>query len=136
MVEQAFAQQAPDPQTLGNPETAPFWQASAEGRLLIKHCQACNTHHWYPRAHCPHCGANKTEWVEASGNGTIYTFTVLPRAGNAVPAYVTLDEGVTMFTNIVETPPEEVAIGNRVSLRFRKELDGVSVPVFAVSQSA
>jgi len=125
-----------DPQTFGNAETAPFWRAAAEGRLLIKRCVACSAHHWYPRTHCPHCGSGSTEWVEASEMGTIYTFTVLRRGGGKVPCYITLDEGISIFTNIVDCDPDEIAIGQRVRVQFRDETDGVTIPVFVLEKGA
>src|SRR5262249_56785232 len=86
-----------------NPETKPFWDAAAQGRFLIKRCTACDEPHWYPRALCPFCGSERTEWMEASGHGTIYAYSVFRRA--QIPyaiAYVTLAEGPTMMTNIVD----------------------------------
>lgn len=119
-----------DPQTFGNPETGHFWREAGEGRLVVKRCTACGEHHWYPRSHCPHCGSAGTEWVEASGSGTIYSFTVLRRGGGQVPAYVTLDEGISLFTNIVDCDPDRLSIGQRVSVRFRTDENGVALPVF------
>ncbi|TKT74784.1 OB-fold domain-containing protein [Aquamicrobium sp. LC103] len=121
----------PDPQTFGNPETGHFWREAAHGRFVIKRCTACGKHHWYPRSHCPHCGGGETEWVDASGGGTIYSFTILRRGGGKVPAYVTLDEGISVFTNIVDCDPERLSIGQRVTVRFWAEEDGLVVPVFA-----
>ena len=63
-----------------NPETQPFWDATAQGKLLIKKCTACGDVHFYPRTHCPFCFSDKTEWAEASGNGTVYTYSVMRRA--------------------------------------------------------
>ena len=75
----------------------------AEGKFLLRKCTACGEAHCYPRTLCPFCFSDKTEWVEASGKGTIYTYSVMRRA--PVPyaiAYVTLAEGPTMMTNIVD----------------------------------
>ncbi len=80
-----------------NLETQHFWDAAADGKLLIKKCTACGEPHFYPRTHCPFCFSDKTEWVEASGKGTVYTYSVMRRA--PIPyaiAYVTLAEGPTM----------------------------------------
>jgi uncharacterized protein len=66
-----------------NPETKPFWDAAAQGRLLIKRCTTCNEPHWYPRAICPFCGSERTEWMEASGHGTIYSYSVFRRLPSA-----------------------------------------------------
>ena len=111
---------------------APFWQAAREGVLLIKRCNACNEAHWYPRPFCPHCGSDATESVPASGAGTIYSYTITRKAGPVpyVLAYVTLDEGVAMLTNIVDAEMESLRIGQRVGVAFRPAEGGGAVPVF------
>ena len=117
---------------------APFWQAASEGVLLIKRCKACGEAHWYPRPFCPHCGSGDTDWVPASGSGTIYSYTVTRKAGPApyVLAYVTLDEGVTMLTNLVDGEIEALRIGQRVQVTFRQAEGGGAVPVFRPAASA
>ena len=112
--------------------TAPFWRAASEGVLLIRRCKACGEAHWYPRPFCPHCGSDDTDWVPASGSGTIYSFTVTRKAGPVpyVLAYVTLDEGVTMLINLVDGEMEALQIGQRVSVTFRQAEGGGAVPVF------
>ncbi|HWS75898.1 MAG TPA: Zn-ribbon domain-containing OB-fold protein [Quisquiliibacterium sp.] len=114
------------------PETRPFWEASAEGRLLVKACRACGRAHWYPKVVCPFCHSADLEWREASGRGTIYTYSVMRRV--EVPyvlAYVTLEEGPTLMTNIVDCDVDSVRIGQSVRVRFRQAPQGRTVPVFA-----
>jgi uncharacterized OB-fold protein len=114
-----------------NPETKPFWDAAANGTLLLKKCNACGEVHYYPRTLCPFCSSDKTEWLPASGCGTIYSYSVMRRT--EVPyviAYVTLEEGVTMMTNIVDCDPDTVRIGQRVKLSFRPSDGGPPVPMF------
>lgn len=121
----------PAPQV--NPEVKPFFDAAAEGRLLLKFCAACSQSHHYPRAHCPFCFSGRTEWREAKGTGTIYTYSIL-RRGVPVPyciAYVTLDEGVSMLTNIVDCDLDAVRIGQRVKVVFKPTEGGAPVPMFA-----
>ena len=120
---------APAPQP--NLETQPFWDATAEGRFLLKRCDTCGTVIWYPRFLCPDCHGTETSWFEASGRGTIYTFTIVrrgqgPYAGAApyVAAYVTLDEGPTILTNIVGCPPEQVEIGQPVEVVWHDTGEG------------
>lgn len=114
------------------PETRPFWEAAAEGRLLVKRCDACGEHHHYPRDTCPFCGSERTQWRQASGQGTIYSFSVMRRADVPyVVAYVTLDEGPTMMSNIVDTDADAIRIGQRVAVRFQPSEGGPPVPVFA-----
>ncbi|MEK9719827.1 MAG: OB-fold domain-containing protein [Quisquiliibacterium sp.] len=120
----------PDPMT--NPETERFYQATSRHELLIGHCKDCGKHHYYPRAICPHCLSDQTEWVQASGNGSIYSYSVL-RRGVPVPyaiAYVTLDEGTTMLTNLVDCNLDALSIGQRVKLSFVASPNGTQVPVF------
>ena len=116
-----------------NPGDAPFFEAAADGRLLIKRCNDCNEAHFYPRALCPHCFSDRTEWVESTGRGTVYTFSVT-RRGVPTPyaiAYVTLEEGVTMLTNIVDCDLDTIAVGQPVKVAFKKTDGGHSVPCFA-----
>ncbi len=114
-----------------NLETQKFWDAAAEGKLLIKKCTACGEPHFYPRGHCPFCFSDKTEWVEASGNGTIYTYSVMRRAPiHYAIAYVTLAEGPTMMTNIVDCDLDSIKIGQAVRLVFKPSEGGAPVPMF------
>jgi uncharacterized OB-fold protein len=103
-------------------ETAEYWEATAEGRLLLKRCDACGHVIWYPRAICPDCHSTDTSWFEASGNGVVYSFTVNRRGDGPwkqsspyVLAYVELDEGPRVMTNIVDCDVDTVAIGQRVT---------------------
>lgn len=115
-----------------NPEAKPFFEGAAEGRLLIKYCAACGQYHHIPRSLCPFCFSDQTEWREARGMGTIYSFTVLRRAVPAYCiAYVTLDERVSIFTNIVDCDLDAVHIGQRVRVVFKRSGEGVSLPMFA-----
>ena len=54
-----------DPGPDRNPETKPFWEAAAKGKLLVKtlHGLRRSAHH-YPRAICPFCGSDRTEWKD------------------------------------------------------------------------
>ena len=114
------------------PETRPFWEAAAAGTLLIGQCTDCARPHYYPRRHCPHCGSAAVEWRAAGGGGTIYTFVPVARGPNGpfVAAYVTLDEGVSIMTHIVEADPAALAIGQRVTLTFAPSDGGAPYPVF------
>jgi len=112
------------------PESAPFFEAAAAGKFLVRRCSSCGRTHWYPRAVCPFCfGA--TAWEEASGRGTIYSFSVMRRVDPPYAiAYVTLDEGPTMMTNLVDCDVDALRIGQRVQLAFRPTDGGAPVPCF------
>jgi uncharacterized protein len=120
---------------LTNPENAPYFEAAKEGRLLVGKCNDCGEYHFYPRVLCPHCNSDKTEGVAAKGTGVIYSHSTM-RRGVPAPytiAYVTLDEGVSMMTNIVDCDPDALKIGDKVRLVFRSAEDGTPVPMFALA---
>ncbi len=123
---------APKPE----PETEAFWEGARRGKLMLKRCRACGAAHFYPRPLCPFC-LGETEWIEASGTGTIYSFSIMRRV--PVPyaiAYVTLDEGVSMMTNIVDCDFDALAVGQRVSLVLKPSEGGPPVPMFAPTRGA
>lgn len=129
---------APAPVVL--PEVQQFWDATAEGRLLLAHCDDCQAIIWYPRPYCPVCASLRVSWVQASGRGSIYSYTVNRRgqadlsaykeAGTYVLAYVELAEGPRMMTNIVDCDPESVKIGQPVELVFHDTGQGNALPRF------
>jgi uncharacterized OB-fold protein len=100
------------------PEAANFWAATAEGRFLVGHCPECEAWFWPPnRGFCPGNG-HPAGLKEASGLGTLYSWTVIHRgsgpyaaAGSYVLAYVELEEGPTMLTNLIDVDPEAIEIG-------------------------
>jgi len=113
------------------PETQRYWDAANEGRLLVKRCDDCGAHHHYPRDHCPFCFSPHTQWCEASGRGTIYSYSVMRRAELLyVIAYVSLEEGTTMLSNIVDCDPDQVRIGQAVKVTFRPTEGGPPLPMF------
>lgn len=128
--EKDVARTMPDP--LVNPESRRWWDAAAERRLLIGLCLDCGRHHFYPRALCPHCLSERTDWVEAEGGGAVYSYSVM-RRGVPAPyaiAYVRLDEGVIVLTNLVDCDFDALEIGQRVRLAFAPSAGGTPVPVF------
>lgn len=124
----------PTPSPVVTEETAPFWEAAAEGRWVLPRCRRCGGWIWYPRRFCPDCASRDVEWVEASGRGTVYTFTRIRRGRGPwaehlpyVVAYVELDEGPRVLTNIVGCDPDDVHIGMPVQVVFEPADDGGGV---------
>jgi len=101
----------------------------------VGNCNSCGEKFYYPRSICPHCGDQNVTLVESSGKGVIYSWSVLRRADPPFAiAYVTLNEGPTMMTNIIECDLDSLAIGQRVKLKFSEteEADGPPVPTFVL----
>jgi uncharacterized OB-fold protein len=130
MAAQAKDRKLPAPSV--SPETEAYWDAAGKGKLLVRKCTACGETHHYPRTICPFCFSDRTEWITASGKGTIYSYSVMRRA--PVPyalAYVTLEEGTTMMTNIVDCDLDALKIGQAVKLVFKPTEGGAPLPMFA-----
>jgi uncharacterized OB-fold protein len=123
---------------LMNPGDQPYFDAAAQGRLLVKTCGGCGEKHHYPRAICPFCWSSDVQWTDAAGTGTIYTFSITRRGAGApyCIAYVTLDEGPVVMTNIVDTDLDTVRIGQHVRAVFQKSEGGISVPMFTPISTA
>lgn len=123
------------------PETAPFWAATAEGRLSIQRCADCERFYFYPRSFCRFCTSRNVEWVDVSGRARLSSYIInhrpLPGTEELSPviALVTLEEGPRMMTNIVgiEPTPENLPLDLPLQVRF--EARGVmQVPVFAPAE--
>jgi uncharacterized OB-fold protein len=128
----------PSPAPTVFPETEPFWTATAEGKLVLPQCGECASIIWYPKGICTECGSLDIGWIEASGEGAVYTFTVSRQgigayreAGPFVLAYVDLDEGPRVMTNIVGCAPDSVQIGLRVRAVFDDTGQGSALVRFA-----
>lgn len=117
------------PKTLDN---QPYWAAIDNDKLILRKCRACDAFHHYPRPVCPFCFSSDTTFQEAAGIGVIYTFSVMRRAAKPyVIAYVTLPEGISIMTNIVDCDPDSVRIGAQVKVVFRETESGQKAPMFA-----
>ncbi|MBC7702655.1 MAG: OB-fold domain-containing protein [Rhodoferax sp.] len=123
------------PRTLAQPivdsSTEEYWNAAKQGVLRIRRCTACHRLHWYPRPVCPFCMGD-TEWIDAAGEGTIYSVSVTRKAGPVAYAlsYVTLAEGVTLLTNIVDCDLDTLHIGQQVRVVFVEAEGGYKIPMF------
>lgn len=124
-------------------ESKGFWEACQRHELYVQRCRSCRSYRYYPRALCPACLSDDTEWVRSSGRGAVYTFTVTyqnqaPGFRDELPyvlAYVELEEGVRLLTNIVRCPPDDVRIGMPVEVVFDDVTAEVTLPKFKPSAS-
>ncbi|UOA16957.1 Zn-ribbon domain-containing OB-fold protein [Sulfitobacter dubius] len=117
------------------PLTAPFWEAAAEGRLLIQRCGGCGGAAFYPRELCPYCWSDALRWEEARGVGRLKSFSIIHKPGHpgwfAVAPYsvglVELAEGPTLLSHLLSEALEvgmalqlaPTSIGGRVLPCFR-----------------
>jgi hypothetical protein len=119
-------------------ESRGWWEALARHELYVQRCRGCGTVRFYPRALCPACLSERTEWLRASGRGTVWTFTVThqnqaPGFREEVPyvlALVELEEGIRLLTNVVGCAPDAVRIGMPVTVVFEDVTPEVTLPKF------
>lgn len=128
----------PRPAPFPDPDSARYWAAAHDGRLVIQRCERCGSHQLYARDRCLKCRGS-VEWVEASGRGTIYSFTVI-RQNHSRPfrdqipyavALVDLDEGPRVMTNVVGCDPETLRIGMPVHAEFEAVSEQAAIALFS-----
>jgi uncharacterized OB-fold protein len=105
-----------------------------DGLFRIQRCRACAKHVFYPRVICSHCGSPELVWVTPSGNGTVYSTTVVRRkpdaGGDLHIALIDLEEGVRMMSRVDALAPELVSIGLAVTASIVTE-NGQPLVVFS-----
>lgn len=120
-------------------DSRPFWEGLQKEELLIQRCNHCQKHIFYPRSICPHCFYEDVSWVKSSGQGHIYSYTVVHQTFGAfkdqvpfVVGIVELDEGVRMMTRVLGDR-EQIMVGNSVEIVYKKIDDNLTVPYFRIN---
>lgn len=133
--------QAPSP--ISNADSAPYWQAAREGKLVVQQCSSCGQKRFLPRHLCPACWSDQMQWVEASGRGTVHSMTVVRRAPSVafrdkvpyVVALIDLEDGPRMLANILGPNAEHAQIGQSVEVMFEMR-DGGAIPQFKIASGS
>jgi uncharacterized OB-fold protein len=133
-----MAREIDHPKPVADWETRGYWEGAGRHELVLQRCRRCGTVQHRPRALCVTCMGGEIEHFVASGRGSVWTFTVteqnqVPPFRDATPyvlAYVELEEGPRLLTNVVGCAPDDVRIGMPVIAEFRADADGLAVPVF------
>ena len=121
-----------------NADTRAFWEGCREHELRIQKCVDCRHLRWPPAFLCPHCLSQRTNWVTASGRGSVYSYTVYHAAFDPafredlpyVVALVALEEGPHLLTNIVGCDPSAVSCEMAVEVVWDDVTETVSLPKF------
>ncbi len=119
-------------------DTAPFWAGCREHKLLFQKCASCGHVRWPPSIICPVCHAPDTEWITASGKGSVYTFTVFHTALHEaflqdipyVTAVIELEEGPHLLSNIIECEHSNIRCGMPVAVTWEDINEEFSLPKF------
>lgn len=126
-----------------DPVTLPYWEACKRHELLIQKCSQCDAWQFYPRMMCSSCSATELNWEQASGAGTIVSWTVVrhpvsPAYADDVPyviALIELDEGPVMMAKIVACEPDTVQAGMPVDVCFEDWTEEITMPNFRARSS-
>jgi uncharacterized protein len=128
---------------IAEPDSSAFWAATASHELTYQRCSECERVVFYPRRHCPYCASLQLSVHKSTGMGKIYTFTIVRRSdhpffGQRVPfviAWIELDEGFRMLSNVIDTGLDQLTIGLPVQVQW-EDYDDLSIPVFKKADSA
>src|SRR5689334_12586422 len=98
------------PRPVPDPDSAPFWEAVAQQRLVVQRCATCGTLRFPLRPVCSICHSTDWERHEVSGRGRVLSWVVThqvfhPAFADRVP-YTTLlveleeQAGLLMYGNL------------------------------------
>jgi uncharacterized protein len=115
----------------------PFWDGAKQGKLMVYKCSNCGTSYW-PAINCMTCDKPQMEWVEATGKGELYTYTIVhqvnyPGWKDEVPynvSWIKLDEGPILISNIISCKNEDLYVGMRVKATFDEVTPDITLPKF------
>ena len=141
-------QQIRKPVPVPSQESDFYWEKAKQHELWVRKCKDCNKAYFYPRDLCPNCYSRNVEWIQASGKGTLHTFTIVVRAPHPawrddapfVVCMVDLEEGARMPANLVGTRinpenPEDnnIKIGSPVQVDWEERSDEITMPIFRLA---
>lgn len=136
----AIAKPVPEP----DEHSAPFFEGAANGRLVIRHCNASDTFLAPASKVCSECLGEDVEWRAVSGRGTLHTFGVMhqryhPGFDAEIPyniAVVELEEGPRLQSNIVGCPTDQLRVGMALVATFERVGEGIFLPKFTPAVEA
>ncbi|HEX4894556.1 MAG TPA: Zn-ribbon domain-containing OB-fold protein [Hyphomicrobiaceae bacterium] len=137
MTTDIYAKLVPEP----THESKAYWDGLNAGRLLLQKCDRCGKVRHYPRPMCDGCHSFETRWIEATGRGTIHSWTITHHPFH--PAYkselpyvlvtVDLEEGVRMQTQLRAPTDTPLKIGLPVRVVLQAAKPGLTLPAFALA---
>src|SRR5262245_20647902 len=118
--------------------TRPFWEAARKGKIIVQRCEVCGRAQHPPRPTCSNCWSDNIKWIECSGDGEVYTYTVchwatMPSFKNETPyivAIVELPEGIRLNGGVIKCSLEQIRIGLKVKASFSTVTDDVTLVNF------
>ncbi len=114
----------------------PFWEGTRQQKFLLKKCRSCGNIDYPPYLFCTDCSSEESEWVEASGKGTLYAFAVntfgvpIPFIEDMpyVTALIDLPEGPRITSNVVSCDPKDLENGMALEVVFEQASPEITLP--------
>jgi uncharacterized protein len=120
------------------PDTQPYWDGLRDRKLMLQCCGDCRKVRHYPRPVCDACWSMNTGWIEATGQGSVHSWTITHYAFH--PGYkgelpfilltVDLPEGVRMNAQARGIEAASLAVGRKVRVGFEVATETLTLPVF------
>ncbi|MBI4301203.1 MAG: Zn-ribbon domain-containing OB-fold protein [Chloroflexi bacterium] len=107
-------------------ENKPFWDGLKQHEFRLQLCKACGSYRWLPKPACPNCLSEDTEWVKASGEGTLWTYSTVYRAG---PAFADDIPFITAIVELKEKPLKCLVLSWLVNCKLEDVYVGMPVKV-------
>lgn len=132
------------PEPHPTPESQPYWDGAAAGVLRLQRCSECHKVRHYPQLVCADCYSLECDWIDASGRGTVHSWTVAHHAFHTafkddLPyTLVTVDlaEGPRALGRLHPDAQALLRIGMAVKVSFPRNEQGVALPVFLADEAA
>ncbi len=137
----AYTKPLPRPTDVDN---APYWLAARNGVLECQCCGHCGRFRFPAAPICPFCRSRGARWKALSGRGVVESFCRFHKA--YWPAFaadlpylvvqVRLDEGVRLYSNLIDVPDDQVRIGLQVEASFEAVTTDVTLVKFRLAAPA
>lgn len=121
-----------------NLDAKPLWDSCKNHSMALQRCVSCGQFRYPPRSLCPNCHETEAEWRPVSGRGHVYVSLVMchsygPVWEKDVPynvSIIELEEGVHIWSNVVGCSPDDVKIGDAVSIVYEDVTEEITLPKF------
>jgi len=122
--------------------TKPFWDATAQGKLLFPRCTNCDRFRWPPGPFCPACQSQDVRWI-AAGPARLYSYTIITVRDDVenrpprfiVPALAEFSgvDHVRLLGALVDAPLDAIEIGMNLTIGWSRTAE-FSVPIFHLAE--
>jgi uncharacterized OB-fold protein len=118
------------------PLSQPHWDGCLEGVLRVQRCRDCGTHVFIPQPVCTECFEQSLGWIDSSGRGTLYSYTIVHRPQQPsfdvpyVPIIVEMEEGWHMMSNLKHAALDSIEIGMSLEVFFESMSEKIALPYF------